>query len=219
MYMSLYNEYMIDYQTIQSNIYTKLQAANLTIDPKLADHPRACAELIETFIQHNLYDCIEEEISVYSHSTTAKSLADCSCYHDDNYYAFDIKTHRMGKWGMPNVTSYKKLDRFYQTSSNRFVVILVDYTVNADSVILPHAVRVAPIEQIPWEYLAVQGTLGQIQIINAEKVEVNRLQDRDEWINEFYEQVQVGIKRKLHLLNEELDHFTAHGNIEYNVII
>ena len=74
--------------------------------------------------------------------------------------------------------------------------------------------------RVPYHrHRAVQGTLGQIQTINAEKVEVNRLQDRDEWIYEFYEQVQVGIKRKMHLLNEELDHFIAHGNIEYNVII
>lgn len=201
---------MIDYQTIQTNIYARLRHDQLTIDPALASHPRACAELIETFLQDHLYECIPDDIGFYTRSSTAKALADCSCYDTaGKYYAFDIKTHRMGKWGMPNVTSYKKLDTFYQTSTNIFVIILVDYTVNDKGTILPHAVKVVPIEHVPWKYLAVQGTLGQIQIINAEKIQVDRTLNRDEWIQEFYEQVETGIKKKISLLTEELERFAV----------
>ena len=207
--MRLYNQCMINYDLIQTNVRCWLHDAKLNIDPKLTEHPRACAELIETFIQDNLYSFIPDQIKLYSKSLTAKALADCSCFDcDDNYYAFDIKTHRMGKWGMPNVTSYKKLDKFYKHSFNVFVTILIDYTIDG-STIVPHAVTVAPIEQIPWKYLAVQGTLGQIQIINAEKVKIDRSLCRDEWLDGFYENVQKGIQKKITMLQEELEHFTV----------
>ena len=202
---------MINFIETQYRLYERLKDENLSIDPKLANHPRACAELIETFVQENLYDCIPDQISFYKRATTAKALADVSCYDEEGfYYAFDVKTHNTLKWAMPNLVSYKRLDKFYKETTNVFVIIIINYTVDDKGIIGPSQVSIGPIENIPWEYLAVQGTLGQIQIINADRYgmhpyDVNRLQ----WMDGFYEHVRIGIKKKMQLLHKELEYFAV----------
>jgi hypothetical protein len=207
---------MINFIETQQRLYKELRDAKLSIDPKLANHPRACAELIETFVQEHLYECIPRpsKITFYEKSTTAKALADVSCYDKEGfYYAFDVKTHNVKKWGMPNLVSYKKLDHFYQTPTNVFVVIIINYTVDDEGNIIPSpALNIGPIESIPWKYLAVQGTLGQVQIINANHYGMSPVSNRPEWIEEFYEQVNIGIRKKIVLLEKELERFTISRN-------
>tara|TARA_R110002020_G_scaffold190748_1_gene390354 strand:+ start:203 stop:850 length:648 start_codon:yes stop_codon:yes gene_type:complete len=211
---------MINFKLTQERLYRKLRDAKLSIDPKLANHPRACAELIETFVQEHLYKCIPNKIKFYTESTTAKALADVSCYDkDDFYYAFDVKTHNVDKWGMPNLVSYKKLDHFYQSPTNTFVLIIINYCVDDDGNIVPSpSLNIGPIESIPWKYLAVQGTLGQIQMINANRYGMSPVCNRPEWIEEFYNQVNIGIRKKIKLLEEELKRFSIarHWPIEYS---
>ena len=200
---------MINFIETQQRLYNKLRDAKLSIDPKLADHPRACAELIETFVQEHLYKCIPNKVTSYEKSTTAKALADVSCYDkDDFYYAFDVKTHNVDKWGMPNLVSYKRLDNFYKNPENVFVIIIINYSVDDEGNITPSpALNIGPIECIPWKYLVVQGTLGQIQIINANRYGMSPVSNRPEWIEQFYEQVNIGIKKKISLLTKELKRF------------
>jgi len=202
---------MIDLNEVGRRLYCLIRDRRLTVDPKIRNNPRACAELIETFVHDNLPKCIPQKIKEYEKSSSAKSLADCSCYDkDDLYYAFDLKTHNINKWGMPNIVSYKKLDKFYKDEKNIFVIILVDYLVDDDGVIIPRCAIAGPIESIDWKYLAVQGTLGQIQIINAERPGLRSYYpDRDQWMSEFYNQVQIGINKKIRLLTEELKYFAV----------
>lgn len=202
---------MIDFITTQETLYRILKDAKLKIDPKLANHQRACAELIEEFVQDNLIRCIPNTIKSYEEAKTAKALADISCYdEEDNYYAFDVKTHNVAKWGMPNIVSYKKLDKFYKESKNFFVLILVNYSVDSDGIISPDdKLTVCLIESIPWKFLTVQGTLGQIQIINSNKYSVLPAPFRPAWMDEFYHEVQIGIRKKIFLLEKELNKFST----------
>ena len=157
----------------------------LDIPPNLAIKPRAVGEAYEELMQDNFEELLGTDGRKYEKATRAKATADFSFYgNDGKYYAVDVKTHCIGKWGMPNLISYKKLNKFYSDSNNTFLILLIDYEVDHGGNVVPNNIKLVPIEWISWDCLAVQGTLGQIQIKNAEIVYPYGL-DRDEWIEEF----------------------------------
>jgi len=168
--------------------------------------PRACAEAFEELLKDSFQAILGDRGTNYEPSTRAKSTADLS-FTDTygNYCAVDIKTHCLGKWGMPNVISYKKLAKFYSDTTNIFYVLLVEYEVSQGRIQVTKCTMV-PIEHLSWECLAVQGTLGQIQIKNAEKV-IIKPTDRTTWMSKFCSVSLSSIKTKISSLHKEYAHF------------
>ena len=207
--MSDYNEWSMKQKLLtklKNRIDSFLESSELNISSNIVNKPRAVAEAFEEHIKSNFERILENDGTNYQPSTRAKATADLSFEDfEGNYYAIDIKTHCLGKWGMPNVISYKKLDKFYEHDTNNFVVLLVEYSILNNKVTVERA-SLVPIEHLSWTCLAVQGTLGQIQIKNAEKIVVDPI-DREIWLREFYNQVLHGIALKRSSLLKEQDYF------------
>jgi hypothetical protein len=194
-------------RSLNDKVKSFIKNHQLQVPPNLAIKPRAVGEAYEELMQDNFEELLGTDGQKYEKATRAKATADFSFYgNDGKYYAVDVKTHCIGKWGMPNLISYKKLDKFYRDSNNTFLVLLIDYEVTNEGNVVPNNVKLVPIEWISWDCLAVQGTLGQIQIKNAELVYPYGL-SREEWIENFHINVRSSIHRKIRLLEKELEFF------------
>ena len=194
-------------RSLNDKVKSFIKSHRLDVPPNLAVKPRAVGEAYEELMQDNFEELLGTDGQKYEKATRAKATADFSFYgNDGKYYAVDVKTHCIGKWGMPNLISYKKLDKFYRDSNNTFLVLLIDYEVTNEGNVIPNNVKLVPIEWISWDCLAVQGTLGQIQIKNAELVYPYGL-SREEWIENFHINVRSSIHRKIRLLEKELEFF------------
>ena len=194
-------------RSLNDKVKSFIKSHRLDVPPNLAVKPRAVGEAYEELMQDNFEELLGTDGQKYEKATRAKATADFSFYgNDGKYYAVDVKTHCIGKWGMPNLISYKKLDKFYRDSNNTFLVLLIDYEVTDEGNVVPNNVKLVPIEWISWDCLAVQGTLGQIQIKNAELVYPYGL-SREEWIENFHINVRSSIHRKIRLLEKELEFF------------
>ena len=191
---------IMNYLVLQGEVEELLEGSNLSINPKLRGQARACAALIEEIIQNKL-------AYKFLPAATAKAMGDMSYECDGDTYLIDIKAHCRGKWGMPNLTSYKKLRDFYKKASNHFIVMAIDYSVDNDGSFTFLKVVVEPIEHFDWGCLAVQGTLGQIQIKNAEDIVIDKAASRNNWIKEFYETTTNAITKKQISLQKELSLF------------
>ena len=194
-------------RSLNDKVKSFIKNHQLQVPPNLAIKPRAVGEAYEELMQDNFEELLGTDGQKYEKATRAKATADFSFYgNDGKYYAVDVKTHCIGKWGMPNLISYKKLNKFYEDSNNTFLVLLIDYQVTDEGNVVPNNVKLVPIEWISWDCLAVQGTLGQIQIKNAELVYPYGL-SRKEWIEDFHINVRSSICRKMRLLEKELQFF------------
>lgn len=85
---------------------------------------------------------------------------------------------------MPNFTSVERLSRFYEEDVNYFVLLKVDYQIEGAQVAIKH-VTFAPIEFFSWDCLTL-GALGwgQIQIANANVVNIVPKASRKNWMLE-----------------------------------
>ena len=194
-------------RSLNDKVKSFIKSHRLDVPPNLAVKPRAVGEAYEELMQDSFEELLGTDGQKYEKATRAKATADFSFYgNDGKYYAVDVKTHCIGKWGMPNLISYKKLDKFYRDSNNTFLILLIDYEVTDEGNVVPNNVKLVPIEWISWDCLAVQGTLGQIQIKKAELVYPYGL-SREEWIENFRINVRSSIYRKIRLLEKELEVF------------
>lgn len=197
-------------RSLNDKVKSFIKNHQLQVPPNLAIKPRAVGEAYEELMQDNFEELLGTDGQKYEKATRAKATADFSFYDNDGkYYAVDVKTHCIGKWGMPNLISYKKLNKFYKDSNNTFLILLIDYHVSDEGNVVPNNVKLVPIEWISWDCLAVQGTLGQIQIKNAELVYPYGM-SREEWIENFHINVRSSICRKMQLLKKELEIFETY---------
>lgn len=197
-------------RSLNDKVKSFIKNHKLQVPPNLAIKPRAVGEAYEELMQDNFEELLGTDGQKYEKATRAKATADFSFYDNDGkYYAVDVKTHCIGKWGMPNLISYKKLNKFYKDSNNTFLILLIDYHVSDEGNVVPNNVKLVPIEWISWDCLAVQGTLGQIQIKNAELVYPYGM-SREEWIENFHINVRSSICRKMQLLKKELEIFETY---------
>lgn len=148
---------------------------------------RGVGDAIEDLIVKNLDD-IASNISDVTHTDfSRRAMEDVALESDGNYYAIDIKTHRLStKFNMPNLTSVKRLMDFYEERSNYFTVAMIEYNLSDGGELADLYATVEPIEHFSWECLRI-GALGwgQIQFRNASDIVVNTSQTRKEWLKLF----------------------------------
>ena len=145
----------------------------------------------------------------YSATFARRAMADLAFTDiDDFYYIVDVKTHRTDtKLNMPNLTSVQRLARFYEEDTNYFVLLIVDYYLEATRVIVTD-VRFIPIEFLGWDCLTI-GALGwgQIQIANSAYITVNPQYSRRKWMLELCDILFGFYPKEIAKINDRIDYF------------
>jgi len=127
---------------------------------------------------------------------------------DGLYYIVDVKTHRLEThFNMPNLTSVERLARFYEDDKNYFVVLVVQYSIGGTKVTVS-AARFVPIEFLAWDCLTI-GALGwgQIQIANANVININERYSRRKWMIELCETMLAFYPREIGKIEHRMDYF------------
>ena len=126
----------------------------------------------------------------------------------ENYYVVDIKTHNINtNFNMPNLTSVERLARFYSDIKNYFVLLLVSYTIETDSLLFKECTFV-PIEYLDWSCLTL-GALGwgQIQIANSNNIKIDIDNTRKKWMLQLCDALDIFYPNEISKITKRIDHF------------
>jgi len=108
---------------------------------------------------------------------------------------------------MPNLTSVERLARFYEGDENYFVVLFVKYTIEGTKVKAKRA-HFVPIEFLSWDCLTI-GALGwgQIQIANANVIDINEGYSRKKWMIELCSVMLEFYPKEIGKIRERIEYF------------
>jgi hypothetical protein len=161
------------------------------LSARAAMSTRGVGDELQAIVSENLEAILKGKIGDYVGQFERRALADIAFTDSEGlYYAVDVKTHRLDtKFNMPNVTSVRRIAEFYSDDKNVFVTLIIRYSLNATRV-LATQVHFAPIEFLSWDCLRIGALgLGQIQIKNANRVELLPGNSRREWMLELCDRV------------------------------
>jgi len=127
---------------------------------------------------------------------------------DGFYYVVDVKTHRLGThFNMPNLTSVERLTRYYEDDKNYFVILLVTYDADVNTITARDA-HFIPIGFLAWDCLTVGAWgWGQIQIANASCIRVDERPSRKRWMLELCDAMLEFYPKEVRKIHERLDYF------------
>lgn len=201
--------YTDKYKGIEKKILSFLNAQKGFLSERSINSPRAVGDAIESVISENFQTILGDVIKDYSSSFARRAMADLAFTDkEDFYYVVDVKTHRLDtKFNMPNLTSVERLSRFYEEDANYFVLLKVDYQVEGTKVAIKH-VTFAPIEFFNWDCLTL-GALGwgQIQIANANSVNIAPKTSRKKWMLELCDTLLEFYPKEISKIGERIDRF------------
>ena len=198
--------YTNDYKDIEQRVQEFLNSHEDFMSLTTVRSTRAVGDAVEGILSESFDVLLGDRCSDYSSVFARRSMADLAFKDkDDFYYIVDVKTHRTStKFNMPNITSVKRLARFYEDNKNYFVILMVAYDLIETKVVVSD-VKFLPIEFFGWQCLTV-GALGwgQIQIANSNYIEVNPNYSRKKWMLElcdtlmdFYPKEILKIKKRI----------------------
>ncbi|MCY3629543.1 MAG: hypothetical protein OXI05_11665 [Bacteroidota bacterium] len=154
------------------------------ISPEIVSSPRAVGDALEFLIAKKFESFLGNWCSEYSSEFARRAMADMAFTDVEGIYStVDVKTHRKDThFNMPNLTSVERLARLYESDMNLFSLIMIKYSIEETDLIVSDVLFV-PIEFLDWECLTV-GALGwgQIQIANANNVQILPQNSRREWM-------------------------------------
>ena len=179
------------------------------LSTRTINSPRAVGDAIEGIIAENFQVILGDVIKEYSSSFARRAMADLA-FTDKNgfYYVVDVKTHRLDtKFNMPNLTSVERLSRFYEEDTNYFSLLKVNYRVKETRIVIKH-VTFAPIEFFGWNCLTI-GALGwgQIQIANANIVNIIPKNSRKKWMLELCDILLEFYPKEIGKINGRISYF------------
>ncbi len=174
-----------EYKKIQNKIKNFLNRYPRFLSRDTVMSTRAVGDAIQHILEENFPTPIGDVSKNYSAGFARRAMADLA-FQDQNglYYIVDVKTHRLEtKFNMPNLTSVERLARFYEDDANYYVVLMVTYSIVREVDICVKKVNFVPIEFLSWKCLTI-GALGwgQIQIANANKIDVIPGYSRKRWM-------------------------------------
>lgn len=147
--------------------------------------PRTMGDMVQKVLEKSMSKCFPRaDIKNFKGDYKRKAMSDVS-FKDmkNNFFSVDVKTRNEDTdFNMPNMTSVRRIWKFYEKDTNYFVILLVDYK-TVDNERYFTNVRLFPIEWFNWNDLRI-GALGwgQIQIKNATKFEIDESQNRKAWL-------------------------------------
>jgi len=179
------------------------------LSPITAHSTRAVGDAIADILGEHFEDILGDDCAEYSSDFARRAMADLAFKDKDGlYYVVDVKTHREDtKFNMPNLTSVKRLARFYEDDANYFVLLLVQYRLQKTHIAIAE-VTFVPIEFLDWDCLTV-GALGwgQIQIANSNYVTVRPHYSRRAWMLELCEVMLEFYPKEIGKIETRIEYF------------
>ena len=198
-----------EYCRIESKIRKLLNAQPEFMSVRTATSPRATGDAIQAILADQFKLLLGKLCKEYSADFARRAMADLAFKDtDDIYYVVDVKTHRKEDgFHMPNLTSVERLARFYEDDMNCFVVLSVSYRIDGTKVRVAD-VHFVPIEFLSWKCLTI-GALGwgQIQIANANVIEVIPTYSRKKWMLELCDTLFNFYPNEICKINKRIEHF------------
>lgn len=201
--------YTDKYKKIAEGIKTFLNGQNDFLSARTLNSPRAVGDAIENIISENFQTVLGDIVGEYSSSFARRAMADFAFTDKDGfYYVVDVKTHRLDtKFNMPNLTSVERLSRFYEEDVNYFSLLKIDYQIEVTKAVIKQ-VTFAPIEFFGWDCLTI-GALGwgQIQIANANVVNIIPKNSRKKWMLELCDTLLEFYPKEIGKITKRIEHF------------
>jgi hypothetical protein len=176
---------------------------------RTAESTRAAGDAIQDIVWEGFEAILGDFCAEYTAEFARRSMADLAFKDKDGfYYVVDVKTHRLGTaFNMPNLTSVERLARFYEDDSNYFVLLLIKYEIVGVKVEVKDA-HFVPIEFLGWDCLTI-GALGwgQIQIANANVVNIDSGYSRKKWMLELCDTMLQFYPREISKIGERIGYF------------
>ncbi|MDE0243235.1 MAG: hypothetical protein OYG31_00770 [Candidatus Kaiserbacteria bacterium] len=203
------------HRTIEKQVQDFLSSHPNFLSQQTINSPRAVGDAIQTVLEKNFREIVDNALGTDastkepSASFTRRAMADIAFYDkDNNYYVVDVKTHRLDtEFNMPNLTSVERLSRLYEDDKNNFVILKIDYEIMNKKFAIKRTLF-RPIEFFAWSCLTL-GALGwgQIQIANANEIEVKESYSRKEWMLEMCDRLFEFYPKEIEKINERIGHF------------
>jgi len=152
---------------------------------------RAVAEAIADTVQENWLSICAGRATEPRNNYGPRHMADVSCRMGTQAAWIDVKTRNLTKGlSMPNITAVRRLDKFYASPANVFMILMIEYQLSPDKQVVVQAVELFPVEALDWSCLQIAALgRGQLQIKDAKKIQWNFEQTRQEWLVNFYQQL------------------------------
>jgi hypothetical protein len=197
------------YKEIEIRIGEFLNSEPDFLGKSTANSPRAVGDAMQSILSENFDSILGKFCKEYSSDFARRAMADLAFTDTDNlYYRVDVKTHRTDThFNMPNLTSVERLARFYEDDNNYFVVLMIKYTLNKTKVDVGR-VHFVPIEFLSWDCLTI-GNLGwgQIQIANANTVNIAPGYSRRDWMLELCDTMLQFYPKEIEKTNRRIEYF------------
>ncbi len=197
------------YKDIELRVMELLNSHEEFLSRSTARSTRAVGDAIESILGDSFDTILGDLCKEYSATFARRAMADLAFTDtDDFYYIVDVKTHRTDtRFNMPNLTSVRRLARFYEEDTNHFVLLIVSYHLEATQAIVTN-VRFVPIEFLGWDCLTI-GALGwgQIQIANSNFITVNPQYSRRKWMIELCDVLFQFYPKEIAKINDRIEYF------------
>ena len=201
--------YTSTYKDIERRVQDLLNSHEGFLSPSTARSTRAVGDAIEGILGDSFDSILGNLCKDYSAAFARRAMADLAFTDvDDFYYIVDVKTHRTDtEFNMPNLTSVRRLARFYEEDTNYFVLLVASYHLQETRAIVTN-VRFVPIEFLGWDCLTI-GALGwgQIQIANSRFVTVNPRYSRKRWMLELCDVLFAFYPKEIAKISDRIDFF------------
>lgn len=197
------------YRDIEKKISSFLNSQPDFLSAKTVNSPRAVGDAIQIVLGENFDKIIGNLSKEYSSKFARRAMADIAFTDKDGfYYIIDVETQRLDTaFNMPNIVSVERLARFYEDDVNYFVVMKVDYMIDTNKARIKK-VTLVPIEFLSWKCLTL-GALGwgQIQIANANRVEIIPQNSRKKWMIDLCDRLFEFYPREIEKINDRILYF------------
>lgn len=177
---------------------------------RIISSPRAVGDIVQEVVGEKMTECFPKELVMnYNSSFARRAMEDVAFFDtDENYYIIDIKTHNKNtNFNMPNLTSVERLAKRYKDDKVFFIILLVEYITEEDKLKF-EKVTFCPIENLQWSCLTI-GALGwgQIQIANANRVEIDRSQTRKTWMLQLCDVLDMFYPKEIAKIEQRIKYF------------
>lgn len=195
---------------IQNNLCTLLNSCQDFSNQYIVNSPRAVGDAVQELLSNKMSDCFPNGIiKDFNGKFARRSMADMAFIDmQDNYFMIDVKTHnRDTVFNMPNLTSVERISRFYEDDKNFFVILFAEYSVIDGRAVFDN-VKLIPIEHFQWNCLTI-GALGwgQIQIANANVINIDRNQSRKSWMLQLCDAMDIFYPKEIAKIEGRMSYF------------
>ena len=197
-------------QIVQQNLKDLLNECRDFENEHIIESPRSVGDAVQQVLAKQMASCFPDGIIRNFQGDFARRAMEDVAFEDadGNHFAVDVKTHNESTdFNMPNLTSVERLSQFYENDRNYFVIVLAEYRPNGPSIAFDN-VRFFPNEHLKWDCLTI-GALGwgQVQIADARRVDIDRRQNRKDWMIELCNRLNAFYPREIDKIKRRMDRF------------